>query len=94
MVPAVNFKLIKLNEEMGGVRSEESTRLDRKKTRKPGSRSALDSVNGKGEASQWTDLSGPQERTSADTSATEDEEVRRHELGEGGAVGLLTALAL
>ncbi|RYP58746.1 hypothetical protein DL770_010370 [Monosporascus sp. CRB-9-2] len=71
---------------------------------KGGARSAADSVAGKGGASEFTDLSGPQTRTQVST-AEEDEKVRglldrfgklnlmrAVLLGAGGVLGLWTAL--
>lgn len=101
MVPT-NFSLIKMNEDLGGSRSAESARTN---TRKPGERSAEDSVNSVGEASQFTDLSGPQGKTKRDSTQEEDEKarallskfgamnaVRAVLIGAGGVVGLWTAL--
>ncbi len=102
MVPT-NFKLIKMNEERGGARSEKSAA---QANTQAGDRSAYDSVAGKGETSQFKDLSVPQTKTKENTSQAEDEEVREL-LGKfgrlnavravlmaaGGMVGLATALA-
>lgn len=103
MIPN-NFALIEKNVDKGGARSAKSAALlskDKETTRK----SARDSVDGKGEADELRDLSGPQEKTVADTTAREDEEVRemlslfgRQNLvraglvGAGGVVGLVTAV--
>ncbi|KAK8034223.1 hypothetical protein PG993_009218 [Apiospora rasikravindrae] len=68
-------------------------------------RSAKDSIAGKGEGNQFTDLGGPQEKTPLGSSEAEDEEVRGL-LGKfakmnavraafcmiGGVIGLCTAL--
>ncbi|KAI7509424.1 hypothetical protein KC347_g5242 [Hortaea werneckii] len=102
MIPT-NFALIKLNADLGGARSDEAGRQG---DAKAGDRSALDSVNGKGEGvGQWRDVSGPQEKTPRDGS--EDDDRRARELlgkfgrlnmgrailiGLGGVVGLLTAI--
>ncbi|KAK8032027.1 hypothetical protein PG990_001761 [Apiospora arundinis] len=106
MIPT-NFALIKKNEELGGSRSAQAAAANARSAEyKPGQRSAADSVAGKGEGSQFTDLSGPQEKTPLSSSEAEDEEVRQL-LGKfakmnavraafcmaGGAIGLLTALA-
>ncbi|KAI7479398.1 hypothetical protein KC367_g4961 [Hortaea werneckii] len=102
MIPT-NFALIKLNADLGGARSKEAGRQG---DAKAGDRSALDSVNGKGEgADQWRDVSGPQEKTSRDGSEEDDRRARellgkfgRLNLGRatliglGGVVGLLTAI--
>lgn len=101
MIPT-NFRLIKMNEELGGSRSAESARQNKTKA---GDRSAEDSVYSKGEASEFTDLSGPQTKTKQDSSKEQDEEVRQLLgkfaamnavravlIGAGGIVGLWTAL--
>ncbi|RBR14435.1 uncharacterized protein FIESC28_07671 [Fusarium coffeatum] len=97
MIPT-NFALIKKNNELGGARSRKA---DGSKT----DRSALDSVMGSGEGDEFTDLSGPQERTEKDSSQEQDEEVRQLLekfrwlnlvravlIGAGGVVGLYAAL--
>lgn len=98
MIPT-NFALIEKNEAKGGKISEaapdEAT-----------GRSAEGSVNNEGGLSQWTDLSGPQERTKEGTSREEDREVkellekfgrlnsvRAVLIGMGGIVGLVGSLA-
>lgn len=101
MVPACNFPLIELNEKLGGSRSEQSARVEGSSDG-----SAEDSVNGKGQASQFTDLSGPQTKTKREATPAEEREVqelfekfsrinyvRALLLGAGGIVGLVTALA-
>lgn len=101
MVPT-NFALIEKNEKKGGARSEASARDVGDRNERG---SAEDSVNGKGQASQWTDFSNPQTKTQSDTTEAEDKEVqellgkfgrlnlvRAILLGAGGVVGLLTAL--
>ena len=98
MVPAVNFKLIEKNEQKGGKRSAATPDSATK-------RSAEGSVNSEGDASQWTDLSGPQERTKEESTKEEDMEVqqllekfgmlnsaRALLIGLGGIVGLIGAL--
>lgn len=106
MIPN-NFALIKLNAEKGGSRSDESARVLKSFSKKESQgRTSLDSVNGKGEANQWTDLSGPQEETPVKSSTEEDEKVREMLgvfgrqnmaravfMGLGGVVGLFAALA-
>jgi hypothetical protein len=74
MIPT-NFRLIELNEQKGGARSSRSAELGDQ-----GGRSAEESVDGKGQISQWTDLSGPQERTREGTAKVEDEEVEDEEV--------------
>lgn len=101
MLPT-NFKLIKMNEGEGGARSAKSASQS---LEEPGSRSAEDSVNSKGEAPQFTDLSGPQTQTTQQTTKEDDEEAnellrkfaamnltRALAIGAGGVVGLCTAL--
>ncbi|KAK7955167.1 hypothetical protein PG988_015861 [Apiospora saccharicola] len=102
MLPT-NMALIKQNEEQGGSRSAQAAKDGRYK---PGQRSAADSIAGKGEGRQFTDLSGPQEKTPLGSSKAEEEEVRGL-LGKfaklnavraaccmvGGVIGLFTALA-
>ncbi|OQO05114.1 hypothetical protein B0A48_08134 [Cryoendolithus antarcticus] len=73
MIPT-NFRLIELSKAKGGSRSEASA----KKAKAAGvkGQNALDSVDGRGQAGQFADLSGPQEETAERTSKAEDEEVR------------------
>jgi hypothetical protein len=100
MIPT-NFRLIELNERKGGARSSRSAELGDR-----GGRSAEESVSGKGQVSQWSDLSGPQGRTKTDLTKAEDGEVkallerfgrlnavRGVLLGLGGVVGLVIGLA-
>ncbi|KAK5946638.1 hypothetical protein PMZ80_000781 [Knufia obscura] len=102
MVPT-NFRLIQMNEERGSARSEKSAKQG---ATSGGARSAEESVEGKGQASQFTDLSGPQGKAEKSSTQAEDEEVRellgkfgRMNAGRavlmaaGGIVGLATALA-
>lgn len=102
MIPT-NFTLIEMNEERGGARSEKSASA---REQQSGAGNALDSVSGKGQAAEFTDLSGPQSRTSGDTTMEEDERVREllsrfgrlnlgraALLGGGGVLALMTALA-
>lgn len=101
MIPACNFRLIELNEKLGGSRSQQSAKVEGS-----GDGSAEDSVNGKGQAPQFTDLSGPQTKTKREATPAEESEVqglldkfsqinyvRALLLGAGGIVGLVTALA-
>ncbi|EPE24840.1 hypothetical protein GLAREA_11421 [Glarea lozoyensis ATCC 20868] len=102
MIPT-NFELIGRNEGRGGKRSEGSARegggVGKRK------RSAEASVAGTGEGSEFTDLSGPQEKVEGGTEE-EDERVvvllRRFQvlnfvraalIGAGGVVGLVVALS-
>lgn len=102
MLPT-NFELIEVNERLGGAHSERSARYREGVGAEP--RSAEESVSGKEDVSQWTDWSGPQERTRRE--ATKEEEERVRELlgrfgrlnyvraglvGVGGVVGLVAAL--
>ncbi|KAK1824425.1 hypothetical protein LTR12_001017 [Friedmanniomyces endolithicus] len=101
MIPT-NFALIQKNEDLGGARSDRSARDG---DAKAGLRSAEESVNAKGVVEELTDLSGPQERTTEDSSEEDDREVRELLgkfavlngvravlMGLGGIVGLWTAL--
>ena len=88
MIPA-NFKLIQMNEKMGGARSAESAKVSNDQGQDRGSGSAEDSVAGKGQASQFTDLSGPQEKNDGSSKA-DDAEVRRL-LGEFGRLNMVRA---
>ena len=105
MLPT-NFALIEANERKGGARSEQSAKESSELGGK-GSRSAAASVSlsGSGQASQFTDLSNPQDRTPEKSTPEEDEEVRQllskfNKLnvgrillqGAGGIVGLAAAL--
>jgi len=104
MIPT-NFTLIKKNEDKGGAKSAESAKSPNRKYA-PGERSAEESVDGKGDgASQWTDLSGPMEKTDLETTDEENKEVgellekfkwlnwgRAALMSMGGVVGLITAL--
>lgn len=106
MIPT-NFKLIELNERLGGAKSSRSAELGDR-----GGRSAEESVYGENQTgqfsdlSQFTDVSGPAEKTGRESSAQEDAEVknllgkfgrlnslRGFLIGLGGIVGLATALA-
>ncbi|KAK5107950.1 hypothetical protein LTR62_000495 [Meristemomyces frigidus] len=102
MIPT-NFELIKMNEQLGGARSEASPKQG---GGRPSGNSAEDSVGGKGQAAEFTDLSRPQGETAKQSSAEEDRKVREllstfaqlnglraALLTAGGIVGLWTALA-
>jgi hypothetical protein len=102
MIPT-NFELIEMNERLGGAHSAQSARYREAIGAKP--RSAEESVNGKEDVSQWTDLSGPQEKTGREATAEEEERVREllgrfgrlnyvraGLMGVGGVVGLVAAL--
>ena len=103
MIPT-NFTLIKKNEDLGGSHSAASAAYRENVGAKP--RTADESVDGKQDVSQWTDLSDPQSHTQRESTAQEDEEVRgllsKFEklnyvraglMGLGGVVGLVGALA-
>jgi hypothetical protein len=104
MIPT-NFTLIDKNEVLGGAKSQYSS-LPENREYKPGERSAEDSVNAKGDrASQWTDVSGPMEKTDLEGSEKDEREVgellekfkvlnwgRAVLMAAGGVVGLVTAL--
>jgi hypothetical protein len=100
MIPSCNFRLIELNERKGGARSARSAELGDR-----GGRSAQESVDGKGQVSQYSDTSGPQEKTPKDSTPEEDAEVKQllekfgrlnalrgFLIGLGGIVGLAVAL--
>ncbi|THV44778.1 hypothetical protein BGAL_0581g00060 [Botrytis galanthina] len=101
MLPT-NFALIEMNVEKAGARSEKS----KVEGGGSGERSARDSVNGDGEAAEFTDLSGPQEKTPKESSAADDEKmrslldkfsalnwIRAGLVGGGGILGLWIALS-
>ncbi|OAK93483.1 hypothetical protein IQ06DRAFT_94974 [Phaeosphaeriaceae sp. SRC1lsM3a] len=79
MVPT-NFRLIKLNEELGGTRSKKSAEYRQEKYEQQMAgewpRNADESTDGKDDVSQWWDWSPPQERTRRESSKKQDEEVR------------------
>lgn len=100
MIPT-NFRLIELNVQKGGARSQKAEKEGDASVQS----SAEDSVDGKGQPSQLTDLSIPQEKTAKSTTVEEDKEVREllNKFGKlnsvratlmaaGGVVGLYTAL--
>jgi hypothetical protein len=102
MIPT-NFELIKRNEDMGGSRSTASANYRETKGSKV--RTAEESTDSKDDVSQWSDLSGPQEKTAKDNTKSEDEEVRTLLdkfnkmngvravlMGVGGVVGLMGAI--
>jgi len=102
MIPT-NFALIEKNEKKGGARSQASA--NQRQDNSSDDRSASASVEGKGQAAEFTDLSGPQAETDQDSTPEEDQEVRQllSKFGQmnliraglmvaGGLVGLLTAL--
>lgn len=104
MIPT-NFAIIEANEKLGGSRSQEAP-LKSDIDREEGKRNVGDSIAGKGEAGEFTDLSGPQERTARDSTAEEDRKarellerfrwlnlVRSILIGAGGVVGISTALS-
>ncbi|KAF5675775.1 hypothetical protein FHETE_2378 [Fusarium heterosporum] len=101
MIPT-NFALIKKNNQLGGTRSKNAAQDH---TSVSTGRSALESVKGTGEGVEFTDLSGPQERTSRDSTAEEDDQVqellekfrwlnlvRAVLIGAGGLVGLYSSM--
>ncbi|KAH7394880.1 hypothetical protein DE146DRAFT_64074 [Phaeosphaeria sp. MPI-PUGE-AT-0046c] len=79
MVPT-NFRLIKLNEELGGSRSAKSAEYRQEKFEQQMAgewpRNADEATDGKDDVSQWWDWSPPQERTRRESSRKQDEEVR------------------
>ncbi|GKU07757.1 unnamed protein product [Fusarium langsethiae] len=101
MLPT-NFALIRENNKLGGARSEKAAAEGDAST----DRSAFDSVKGSGEGVEFTDLSGPQERTKRDSNREQYEKVhnllekfrwlnlvRAVLIGAGGVVGLYAALS-
>lgn len=101
MIPT-NFALIQKNEDKGGARSARSA-----ESGATGGRTAQESVDGKNDINQLTDLSGPEEKTQESSTREEDEEVRQlvarfshlnsvraFLMGLGGVVGLIGALAV
>lgn len=101
MIPT-NFALIRENNKLGGARSKKAAA----ESDASADRTALDSVKGSGEGVEFTDLSGPQERTRDDSNQEQDEKVykllekfrwlnlvRAVLIGAGGVVGLYTALS-
>jgi len=104
MIP-INFQLIKMNQDHGGARSEKSAQ--KKSDRNSyGENNPIDSVNGKNEAAEFRDISGPQTQVDGRTTAEDDQKVRELLsrfsalnfaravlIGGGGIVGLITALA-
>lgn len=103
MIPN-NFAFIKMNADKGGARSENAAKAG--VVARPGSRSAEASVRGESEGDEFTDLSGPQEKTGDGFSTREEDEEVRERLAvfgrqnmaravlmtAGGIVGLVTAL--
>ena len=97
MLP-INFELIRMNEEKGGTRSEKTAKVQWNNSDGQKNRTAE-------EASEFSDLSGPQNATNAKSTREEDEKVRdllvkfgrlnlvrAVLLGAGGIVGLMAAL--
>ena len=96
-----NKELIEINERLGGARSQASA----KQATRTGDKTFDESIAGKDDISQFTDLSNPQTET-ARKSSTEDDKRVRELLGTfgllnagraavmigGGVVGLLSAL--
>lgn len=101
MIPT-NFDLIRRNEDKGGARSARSA-----ESGVTGGRTAEESVKGKDDINELTDLSDPQEKTKESSIRKEDMEVqelitrfsrlnsvRAFLMGLGGFVGLVGALAV
>ncbi|KAK3700345.1 hypothetical protein LTR37_016049 [Vermiconidia calcicola] len=89
MVPT-NFRLIELNEQKGGARSEKSAKEGKFGA---GERSAEESTGGKGDVNQFTDLSNPQTHARNESSAEEDKEVREL-LGKFGRLNAVRAVLM
>lgn len=103
MIPT-NFELIRINEELGGSKSAQSAQYRERVDAGP--RTAEQSVEGKEDISQWSDVSGPQSKTGREATKQEEERVqellarfgrlnyvRAVLMGVGGVVGLAGALA-
>ncbi|KAF2829524.1 hypothetical protein CC86DRAFT_368521 [Ophiobolus disseminans] len=79
MIPT-NFRLIEMNEDLGGTRSAKSAAYREEKFEQQMAgewpRNADESTEGKDDVSQWLDFSPPQERTRKESSKKQDEEVR------------------
>lgn len=103
MIPT-NFELIGINEELGGAKSAESAAY--RKSVGAEKRTAEQSVDGKEDVSQWSDVSGPQTKTAREATPKEEDRVqellgrfkklnyvRAVLIGAGGVVGLVGALA-
>ena len=110
MIPT-NFELIQHNINLGGTRSQTSAQkkqnLTMQEKKQLETRTATDSVNGKGEADELTDRSDPQPRAEREASGVEEERVRELLnrfgmlngvrgllLGMGGVLGLVVIVAL
>lgn len=106
MIPT-NFELIAINEEKGGARSAKAVEARASAGNVGKARSAEESVKGKDDINELTDLSRPQEETSMEITRDEDKKVRalldKFKLlngvrallmSVGGVLGLLTALAV
>lgn len=102
MIPT-NFRLIQLNEDLGGTRSQNSANQENKQ---PGGLTAEQSVDNKDQPNQLSDLSGPQTVTTSQSTPEQDREarellskfsqlnmVRSMLMGASGIVGLVIALA-
>ncbi|KAF4445850.1 hypothetical protein F53441_10496 [Fusarium austroafricanum] len=73
MIPT-NFALIEMNKILGGSRSEKASQHQGDSL---SDRSAWESVKGTGEGFEFTDRSGPQQRTERESTTEEDEIVRQ-----------------
>ena len=97
MIPTTNFRLIELNEKLGGARSQKAADEG-----VVSDKSAQESVSGKGQPHEFTDLSDPQEK--APKEGHDDEVkmllskfsrlnmIRAFLMGTGGIIGLATVL--
>lgn len=103
MIPT-NFAIIQLNKDLGGAASQQKAREGQAKQDKSGSEGPPD-MDGAYEASEFKDLSLPQEQTERPSTAEEDQKardlldkfgklnlVRAALMFAGGVVGLVTAL--
>ncbi|KAK5136309.1 hypothetical protein LTR08_003682 [Meristemomyces frigidus] len=71
MLPIVNIPLIQLTEDLGGARSQASAEYSNQ-----GGKTAMESISGKGDISEFTDLSNPQTETARPSTAGEDARAR------------------
>ncbi|KAL6710153.1 hypothetical protein ACN47E_009944 [Coniothyrium glycines] len=103
MIPT-NFELISMNEQKHGTKSADSAAF--REARRLPPRTAEESTQNKDDIGEFTDLSGPQGKTPADSTPADDEKVgrlldtfarlnwiRAVLLAAGGVVGLAGALA-
>ena len=106
MIPTVNFELIQLNLDLGGSRSQASAQHKQRSSTQQQQRTAKESVNGKGDINELTDLSDPQAVAGREASEGQERRVRAlldrfgwmngvrgALLALGGVVGLVVMVA-